>query len=406
MLITVFIGINISTAAMVSRAVGAKDEARVSHVAGQALLLTALFSVVIGVAGYVGAPYILEALGGKRPVVELGTGYLRIVFPGIFFLCAAFVVSGIFHGAGDAVTPLLLGALATVCNVILNPILIFGYLGFPAMGVRGSAMATVIARAIALATGMAMLMRGRRCVRLDLKDFWPDFRTIWRILAIGIPSSLQMSARTLMNLVLMIIVARFGTMVVAAYTVGLRIRMMGLFPLFGFATSAATMVGQNLGASRVDRSQKSAYVASGFAFLSAACAALVFAVFAPELISLFNKAPDVVATGACFLRVTAVGLLTASVAIVLGRALNGAGDTISPLVVTLVALWAFQVPAAICLSGVREMWGVRIPVANLFEPIVTNDETGIWYAMIAASVLQALMTAAWFSTGRWKRKKV
>ena len=406
MLITVFMGINISTSAMISRAVGAGDNRRANHIAGQALLVTAVFSVVIAAAGYAGAPHILRALGAEGVVIELGTGYLHIVFLGMFFLCAAFVGGGIFHGAGDAVTPLILGVVATACNIVLNPLFIFGYLGFPAMGVRGSAVATVIARAIALAVGIVILIRGRMRVQLHLRDLSPRPRTMWTILAIGVPSSLQMTVRTLMNLALMTIVAKFGTLVVAAYTVGLRIRMIGLFPLFSFAGSAATMVGQNLGAGRPERSDRSAYVAGGMAFAAAVFAALAFFAFAPQLIAVFNDAPEVVASGARFLRVTAVALLTSSIAIVLSRAMNGAGDTVSPLVITLVSLWGFQIPAAIYLSGIREIWNVQIPLRGVFGLAATHSETGIWYAMVAASVLQAILTIGWFSTGRWKHKKV
>jgi len=257
---------------------------------------------------------------------------------------------------------------------------------------------------------MILLMRSRYHLRLHLKDLSPRFRTWWSILAIGVPSSLQMTIRMLMNVVLMAIVAKFGTLVVAAYTVGLRIRMFGFFPLFGFAGAAATMVGQNLGAGRPDRSERSAHVACVLAFCSALFTGLVFFIFARYLIVPFTNAaedaPAVIAAGSCFLRVTAVGLLAAAIAIVLGRAMNGAGDTVSPLIIALVCLWGFQIPAAIYLSGVHEMWGIRIPWVSLFESVATNSETGIWYAMVAASVLQAIVTSAWFAVGRWKHKKV
>ena len=405
-LITIFMGINIATAAMVARAIGAGDEARGSHVAGQALLLTAVFSLLVGLGGYIGSPHILRALGAQAEVMQLGTGYLHIIFLGIFFLCAIFVITGIYHGAGDAVTPLMLGVLATGCNIILNPLLIFGYWGFPAMGVRGSAIATVIARVIGVIVGIAVLMRGRSRVHLHLKDISPDVRTIWRLLAIGIPGSLQMTVRTVIRLALMTIVAGFGTPVVAAYTIGFRLRMMGLLPLFGFAGSAATMVGQNLGAARPDRSQKSACFASGLALISAGCTAVILFVFARELIALFNDAPRVIEAGVFFLRMTSIGLVTAAIGIVLSRAMNGAGDTISPLIIALVSLWGFQIPAAIYLSGVREIWGVRIPWTGFFEGLATNSETGVWYAIVLSSILQAILTVAWFSVGRWKRKKV
>jgi len=405
-LITVFMGINISTAAMVARAIGAQDEPRANHIGGQAIVLAFICSVFIGVAGYVGAPVILSALGAEETVVELGTGYLHLIFMGIFFLCAVFIMSGIFHGAGDATTPLMLGILTTACNCMLNPIMIFGYLGFPAMGVRGSALATIIARALAFVVGMVLLMRHRLRVQLHLRDFVPNLKTMWTISKIGIPSSLQMTIRTLMNLALMRIAAQFGTLVVAAYVVGLRIRMIGLFPLFGFAGSAATMVGQNLGAGRPRRSEKSAYTAMTLAFGAGLLAAAVFFIFARPMIAVFNDSPEVVATGARFLRITAFGLLASSVGIVLSRAMNGAGDTVSPLVITLISLWGFQIPAAVYLSGVKEVWGVVIPWRRIFSGIAMNSETGIWYAMVAAAVFQATLATAWFMVGRWKRIRV
>ena len=405
-LVTLFIGINVATGAMVARAVGAGDRARAGRVAGQSMLLTAVFSCAVGAVGYWGAPVVLRGLGARGDVIALGTGYLHIVFAGTFFMCVAFVISGVMHGAGDAVTPLFLGILTTACNVILNPLLIFGYLGFPAMGVPGSALATVIARSIAFVVGIAVLARARSRVRLRLGDLRPEWRTMWRIMAVAVPSSLQMSVRALMGLALMTIVAKFGTLVVAAYTVGLRIRMIGLFPSFGFGGSAATMVGQNLGASRPDRSQRSAWVAARMALLVSGVVAVMFLVFAPQLIAVFNDDPAVVATGAHLLRVTALGLMGAAVGIVLSRAISGAGDTVSPLVVTLVVLWGFQIPTAVYLSGVKELWGFRVPLTGLFRPIAVHCESGIWYAMLASSILQAAVMAIWFSTGRWKHKKL
>lgn len=403
-LITVFIGINMATVAMISRAIGAGDKLRARHVAGQCLILTIAISVVVGTIGYFGSSCFLRTLGAEAEVANLGTGYLRVIFPGIFFLCVIFMISAIFQGMGDTMTPLLLGILATVCNVILNPILIFGYLGFPEMGVRGSALATVIARFVAFTAGLVILSRGR--LRVRIADMRPNLQTMWQFVAVGVPGSLQMAMRTLMGLVLMAIVAKFGTIVVAAYTVGFRVRMLGLFPSFGFGGSAATMVGQNLGAKQPGRAQRSALTAAGMAALAAAAVAIVLIIFAPQIISVFNDSPAVVASGAYFLRVTSAGLVTAATGIVLGRAMTGAGDTISPMIITLFALWGFQVPAALLLSGTRTMWGVSIPFLHLFGKMGANGESGVWYAMLAASILQAAATAIWFSRGKWKHKKI
>ena len=403
---TVFMGIHTSTVAMVSRAVGAKDEARASQVAGQAMVLTAVFSVLVTAAGYAASPFLLRLLGAQGEVAQLGTEYLRIIFLGMFFMCAAFVIGGILQAAGDAVTPFLLSVLVTVCNVILTPILIFGHLGFPEMGVSGSAMATVVARTVSFGVWVVALAFGRLRIRMALADLKPRLDTIWQMTLIAIPSSLQMTIRSAMNIVLMTIVAQFGTLVVAAYSIGMRIQMLGLFPIFGFAAAAATMVGQNLGAGRPERAQKSVYVATVVSFLCTAVAVLAFVFFASQLTALFNDDAGVVAVGASFLRITAIGICAASVGIVFGRGLNGAGDTISPLIITLIALWGFQIPAAIYFSGVREIYGITIPGWQWFDSIATHNERGIWYAMIASSTLQSAMNVAWFMTGRWKKRKV
>jgi len=405
-LIAAFMGLSTATVAMVSRAVGAGDEARASHVAGQALTLAVILSVGVGGAGFLASPLIMRILGARPDVAELGMGYLYVVFSGMFFLMAAFILGGILRGAGDAVTPLLLGILTTVLNVILNPIFIFGSYGVPAMGVRGSAVATVLARFFSFAVGAWVLLGGRLRVKVRRADFVPNPATMWRLVTIGVPSSIQMMIRSFMSLVLMSVVAQFGTLVIAAYTVGMRVRMLGLMPSFGFAGAAATMVGQNLGAGKPERSEKSAYTAVGMAVGVSICAASAFALFAPWLVAFFKDDPTVVPVGTRMLRITSVGIIMAPIGIIFGRSMNGAGDTTSPLVITLLALWGFQIPAAIWLSGVEAVWGVPIPFRSLFASVATGSETGIWYAMIAASALQAVICTVWFRVGRWKRKKV
>ena len=405
-LVTLFMGVHVATAAMVARAVGAGDSERASHVATQALLLSAIVAVALGLAGYYGAAHFLRALGAKPEVVALGTGYMRILFVGIIFTGASFITAGALHGAGDAITPFYLGLLTTVCNVILTPVMIHGYLGFPALGVRGSALATVVSQFVAFAVALGLLLSGRLRVRLRVRAMKPDPAVMWRVLAIGAPSSMRMGVRMVMNLALMAIVAQFGTLLVAAYTVGLRVRMIGLLPSFGFGVASATMVGQNLGANRPDRSARSGWTAALMALGVSGLSAGAFAVFAPAVVSFFNQDPAVVEAGAHMLRVTAVGLASAAVGIVLNRSIAGAGDTVSPLIISLVVLWGLQIPAAVYLSGTRQMWGLTVPFVDLFRSVVTRSATGIWYAMVGASLVHAVVTAVWFAMGRWKLKAV
>jgi putative MATE family efflux protein len=396
---------NTAAVAMISRAVGAADRDRANHVAGQVVLLALAAAAVIGTAGYLSAGPVLRFLGAEPGVAELGTGYLHIIFSGIFFMFAIFLVGAILQGTGDTVTPLLLGVVATVVNVSLNPVLIFGLLGFPAMGVNGSALATVIARGVAMSVGIGLLLRGRLGIRLRWKDFRPRAETLWRLLVIGTPSSAQLSTRMILNVLLMALVALFGTQVVAAYAVGMRVFMIGLFMSIGFGSAAAIMVGQNLGARRPDRARRAALSATGLALAASSFVGIVFLLFGRHVVTVFNNEPAVVSAGVEYLRFAGLVLCVSPVGIVLSRAMNGAGDTVPPLVISIIALWGFQIPAAVYLSGIESIWGITIPLRGLFSSLSTGSQLGIWYAMAGASALQGTLVAAWFATGRWKHRK-
>ncbi|MHC5053756.1 MAG: MATE family efflux transporter [Planctomycetota bacterium] len=389
LLFTAFIGISAASSALVARAVGASDFDRADHVATQALMLTFAVSVVVGTLGYVLAPELMRLLGAEPEVARLGAGYLRITFTGAVFIFSMVVGGGILRGAGDAVTPLVITVLAAVVNLVLDPVLIFGLGGFPEMGVRGAALASVTAQAIAYSVGFGVLLVGRLRVRLRLKDFRVDLPAVWQIVRIGLPASVQMSLRAAMGIVLIRIVARFGTEVVAALTIGMRLQMVAFMPTFGIAEASGALVGQNLGAGKPDRAERSALVATSYTLLVMGGMALVYSSFGGSLVSLFTEDAAVIEAGGLMLRIVAPGLVFAAIGITLGRAIGGAGDTVPTAVFTFLALWGIQVPLAIWLSGYAAF-----------------GETGVWWASVVAGLVLCSMTATYFFSGRWKRKKV
>ncbi|MHC4250052.1 MAG: MATE family efflux transporter [Planctomycetota bacterium] len=389
LLFTAFIGISAASSALVARAVGASDFDRADHVATQALTLTFAVSVVVGTLGYVLAPDLMRLLGAEPEVARLGAGYLRITFTGAVFIFSMVVGGGILRGAGDAVTPLVITVLAAVVNLVLDPVLIFGLGGFPKMGVRGAALASVTAQAIAYSVGFGVLLVGRLRVRLRLKDSRMDPAILWRILRIGLPASVQMSLRAAMGIVLIRIVARFGTEVVAALTIGMRLQMVAFMPTFGIAAASSALVGQNLGAGKPDRAERSALIATSYTLLVMGGMALVYSTFGRSLVSLFTEEAAVIEAGGLMLRIVAPGLVFAAIGITLGRAIGGAGDTVPTAVFTFLALWGIQVPLAIWLSGYASF-----------------GETGVWWASVVAGAVLCSMTATYFFSGRWKRKKV
>ena len=189
-----------------------------------------------------------------------------------------------------------------------------------------------------------------------------------------------------MGVVLMRLVAGCGTAAIAAHGIGMRLHMMLLLPAFAFGNATATMVGQNLGAERPERAHRAAWMATGMDVLVMTVAAIALYILAPSLIGFFNSDTDVVEVGTSMMRIVTPFFIFVGVAIVLSRALMGAGDTTGPMVTTLVALWGVQVPLAILL-------------ARVVEPATD----GIWWAMAIAITLHGLMNTAWFMTGRWRQ---
>ncbi len=389
LLFTVFMGIATASTAMVARAIGAKDQERADLVAAQSLLLTIVVSVVVGAIGVIFAPELLGLLKAKGKTLEFGVQYLRIIFVGVTAILSLFIGAGIMRGAGDAVTPLVISLVAGVINLALDPILIFGLFGFPRLEVRGAAIASVTGWVVAFVIGLVVLVSGRTRVRLRLRAFRPDSEVLWTIVKIGIPNSIQMSLRSLMAVVLMGLVMDFGKAAGAAFGGARRLQDMGFMLVFGISAASATLVGQNLGAGKPDRARRSALVAMGMGLALMGAFAVVTFVLARPLLALLGSSAEVIEIGTLLLRITAPALLFAAVGIILGRAINGAGDTVPPMVITLIGLWAVQVPLAYVLSQYTAM-GVN----------------GIWLAGPVAGLVLMLMTSAYFASGRWKHKKI
>ncbi len=382
-------GLSTGTVAMVARATGARQPEAAGTAAAQSLIMAGILGVLVGVGGWWPADALLRLLGAGPDVLAPGGIYLKISLLGSVTVFILFIGNAALQGAGDTLTPMYIMAASNVLNIVLDPLFIFGLGPLPPLGVAGAAIATIISQALAAVMLLLVLLNGHGPLHLR-RRYWklrPDLA--WRIVRIGIPGSGQMLSRSLMGAVIMRIVARCGTTAVAAYGTGLRFHMIILMPAFALGAAAATLTGQYLGAGRPERARRAAWAATAIDMVFMLLAAVLMILFAPALIRLFNDHPDVVAIGAEYLRVVSPFYVFAALGIVLSRALQGAGDTLMPMVITILTLWGLQVPAAVWL-------------ARTWQP----PTQGIWIAMAATFVLQGLLTAAWFETGRWKKTRV
>ena len=393
-------GLMVGTMALVSRRVGAHQPREAGHVAAQSLLLAASLGVLASVIGWFLVPQIFPLLGiratdavqqGLDPaqIVHEGTWFLRIMMAGqwqIFILMACFAS---LQAAGNARTPMYCSLAASIANMILDPLLIYGIGPFPRLGVPGAALATMLSQTIVLAAAVRALTSSQRSLTLQPASFRPDLKLCWRILAVGLPGSGQILLRSGMSAVLMRIVAICGPVAVAGYGIGLRWQMFILMPAFALGNATATLVGQNLGARQPDRARHSAWLATGMDVAIMVVFALIVFVAAEPLVRCFTNDPAVVAVSANYMRVVSPFNVTVAFGIILGRALNGAGDSLAPMIITAISLWGIQIPAALLL-------------AHAVHP----PTLGIWMAIVLGNLANALLILWRFRQGTWAKHEV
>ena len=380
-------GIYIGTVAVVSRCIGMGNQREAEHVATQSLFLALFLGIGMAALVYPLAPWAIRLLGGEPDVVAQGAAYLRVAAAGSTVMFAVIALYAVLRGVGDVVTPLVVNLIAVAFNVALDPIMIFGLLGFPRLGVAGSALATLTARSIGALILLYVLFLGKHPIRLRVKELMPDLGLIWRLVKVGVFSSTEMLFRNLSVMVMYRLVAGFGTEAVAANAIVMRLRSTVIVSGWGLGTSAATLVGQNLGVGKPRRAERAGWLAVAYYSVIAIAAGILFLVLAEQLLGIFTDNPEVVRLGAIYVRISALGVVFLGMTVVLGRAMGGAGDTLSPMVIGTISV-ALRVGFAIALS-------------LLFKSVV-----GVWVGRTVANAVNSLVIGVWFSVGLWKKKKV
>jgi putative MATE family efflux protein len=384
-------GLGIGGMAVVARRIGARDKAQADHAAWQAVLLAAFVSLVLGAVGILVAKPTLYILGADAEVSAMGVSFLRIVFGGLFTLVLLFVINSLLRGAGEAGLALWVLVLSQGLTIVLEPILIFGWGLFPALGVNGSAWAGVLGFGAGVLFQIAILLSGRARIAIhsDLHDLWPDLPLMWRIVKIALPSTVQMTLRSTSRLIILAIVGLYGTFATAAFGVANRILLVALIPGFGLGNAAATLVGQNLGAAQPKRAERSAWWVTAYNVSLLTAFAVVFFTFAHPLVAFFDSTPEVADLGAEYLRIVAPSLVLSAVGVVLARAFDGAGNTVPAMFVNLLTLWGLEAPLSYGLAQ-----GTWLGI------------TGVWIGRALSNLANGLLFAFWFRLGRWKKKEV
>lgn len=384
------VGFAVAGSTLIAQYFGAKNSHMVDHVAAQTLLAIVVASVVLGAMGYACAPQILTLMGVAPDVYDGALGFMRVMFVGLVFNFFFYMFQSIMRGVGEAKLPVYIVLATVLLNFIIDPMLIFGWGPVPAMGVVGAAVATVITQSIAAFVGLLVLLRGRYGIHLHLTDFIPDPVFIRRAFKLGLPASIEQSARALGLTVLAFLIASFGTTTIAVYGVGSNILQVVMIPAMGLSMAIATLVGQNIGAQNVGRAEEIARFGArvGFVFFTG-IGAVVF--LAAEYIVQFFVPGDaaIIASGATSLRIVALTWGFMAVQFSLVAVFRASGNMMTTMVLTLVSQWVLQFPLAYTLSK-----------------HTTLGADGLWWSFAITNVLAALATAVWYRRGTWKKTKL
>ena len=394
LVVTAVMGLAMGTRAMIARFVGAGETKGANHVAQQSLFIALVFSIGMAAVGFFLAANYLKILGLSVEVVTVGAPYVRFTFIGSAAIAFRMMAEAILQASGDTVTPMWASFIYIGARVVLSPFLIFGTEMFawwilPGLGITGAAVAMTAAHGVAMVIMLWVLFRGRSRLRLTLKGFRLDPRTMWRITKIGLPALISMIQQNLYQLVLVRLMAPFGTVAVAAHGLLQRVEGLIIMPAMAVGMGSGVLVGQNLGAKKTERATKSVWLAfivlESFIIL---CSLAIY-LWPGAVVRVFNSEPDMIATAGSYLRIAIAGFVAVGFWMVFMQSLNGAGDTIPPMVLSVVSVWLVGLPLAILLPRISELgaYGVR---------------WGIAFSIIANGVVQM----AYFLTGRWKRKKV
>lgn len=382
-------GLGVGAMAIVARRTGERDSAAADQAVLQALILGAVVSAVIGAVGFLFAEEMLALLGAEAEVIVLGSPYLRISFAAFFTVTFLYLINAMLRGAGSATTAFGILALVTLINIVIEPFLIFGLGPLPPLGVRGAALAAVLSQTIGVAVQFYILLSGRLPIRIPLDQFRLNAQVMGSMISIGLPSMVQLALRMISRLVVVAIVALFGTVCVAGYGIAYQLGLMVLIPAYGLANAAATLVGQNLGAEQPQRAERAGWLSAAYVVALMAAVGAIFVIFAERIVSIFTTDPAVLQAGVLALIVMASGYLFSALGVNMGRALDGAGNTFPPMLINGLTMWGLLIPLAYWLSRVM-FWG----------PL------GIWVAVVTSDAINGFLMSAWFRMGRWKLREV
>lgn len=383
LLISLIIGIASGSTIIISQYFGAKDFSRVKRTIDTLYIFLFFASITISLIGISFSGPIFRLIALPEEVIPQAVIYMNIYISGIIFAFGFNGTAAILRGLGDSKTPLVFLVLSTITNIGFDLLFVIVF----KWGIAGVAIATVISQAGAFVTAIIYLNRTHEIVTLNTWKLVFDREIFRQSIRIGLPSGIQQSFVSIGMLALFRIVNIFGTPAAAAYTIAMRIDSFASMPAMNFAAALSSFVGQNIGANKSSRVRSGMRATIGMTAIISLLVSTLAVIFRTELMMLFTKDPEVVALGEDYLLIVSFFYIFFSTMFVVNGVLRGAGDTLVPMFITLVALWF-----------------VRIPLSWYLSTII--GVTGIWWGIPIAWFIGMVLAYIYYKTGKWKEKGV
>jgi len=380
----------VGSVAVISRRYGEKNHPETERAIKDTIILKWVLAIFFGTIGFLLIDKILVLLGAKGEVVSMGISYGKVQFIGLGFAFSTFTIYTALRGIGNPNMAMAIMLGSTALNMILDPFFIFGWWFFPEMGVVGAAVASVISYTVAFCTGLVIFFSGRCNVPLHLKSQVKlKVKSLLKIMSIGLPLGINEMSFSFARLVVMPLVAVFGTEVVAIYGMGMRVSALGIMVIVGMGLGLSALIGQNLGARKIERAQKTADKASILAVGIMIFFAFVNLVFAPLIVKLFFQSANLLSLGITLLRIQAIAFPFLGLYIILEEVFAGAGDNVPAMIIGMIYSWLLE-----------------IPLILIFTRVFGLNQNGVWWAIVLATFIGSLIFYYWYRKGRWLQREV
>lgn len=385
LLYSIAMGLSMAVTAIIARRIGEKNKEKAGITAVQAIFIAIVASVPFSFMGIFFSKELLAIMGADAWTLEYGYSYTQWALGGNVVIMLLFMINAIFRGAGDASYAMRVLWIANGFNIVLDPIFIFGFGPIPEFGIEGAAIATNIGRGIGVIIQVWLLFKGGKHIRILYSYLHLNREIIAQVIKTSLGGIGQMIIGMTSWIFIMRIIAEFGSQAVAGATIALRVMTFSMMPAWGMSNAAATLVGQNLGAQKPDRAERSVWLTGFWNMIFLILIAVIYFIYGRELVGIFSDDAGVIQVGGDWLRIISYSYFVYGWWMVSVQAFNGAGDTVTPTKINFVFFWL-----------------IEIPLSYFMAKTLAMGHLGIFWAIFIAETAVGLFTLWLFKKGKWK----